>query len=193
MSEGRRRRGWRAAPVPSKPLLREVADRFSPPYEISSEAPQRGLRLVDPSGSQPDISIRHRYQRRLFLRANYLQLTSTVRGGGPEEDAELVVRFRGPLSRQRARVAWKASVPGGDEWLAGCRDRLVEEAGGIEAVELMTAAWSAKKQTWRLRVETMSGSMVSGILAALPIAVPFERHEATSFMGLIDVFGSASA
>lgn len=179
--------------MPSQPLLREVADRFSPPYEISMSDPQRGLRLVDPSDRHPAISIRHRYQRRLFLRANYLQLTSTVRGEGPEEDAELVVRFRGPLSRQRARLDWRTSVPGGEEWLAGCRDRLVETAGGIEAVELMTAAWSVKKQTWRLRVETMSGSMVSGILAALPIAVPFDRKEAIAFMALIDVFASASA
>jgi hypothetical protein len=63
----------------------------------------------------------------------------------------------------------------------------------MEAIELMTAAWTVKKQTWRLRVETMSGSMVSGILAALPIAVPFDRQEAISFTALIDVFASASA
>lgn len=151
-----------------------------------------GIRLTDPSGRRPDIFIRHRYDRRLFLRANYLQLSATIPGEGPTIDAELVVAFRGPLGRQRSRIAWKTPVVDGEEWLERLRSPLLAGAGDIEAVQRFTAAWSSRKRRWRLSVETMSGSMVSGMMAALPIAVPFEEREAMAFVGLVDALSSTS-
>jgi hypothetical protein len=68
---------------------------------------------------------------------------------------------------------------------------VLEAAGGIEAVQTMTAVWSSGKRSWRLRVKTMSGSMVSGFMAALPITVPFEQREAAAFIDLVDALSSA--
>jgi hypothetical protein len=174
-------------------VLRDIAARFRPAYEIAKATPLTGIRLSDPAGRRPDVWIRHRYERRLFLRANYLELSSTIPGDGPPVDGELTMAFRGPIGRQRPRLGWKAPVPGGEEWLKRHRQPVLEAAGGIEAVQTMTAVWSSGKRSWRLRVKTMSGSMVSGFMAALPITVPFEQREAAAFVDLVDALSSAGA
>jgi hypothetical protein len=189
---GRRRGGWRLPGVSARPLLREVASRFSPPYEATAGAPS-GIRLADPSGRRPDIFLSHRYERRLFLRANYLALSATVPGRGPATEAELVAKMRGTLTKQRATIGWKRPPPDGDEWLERLADPMLEASKGIEAVQLLRAAWSPKRAAWHLRVETMSGSMVSGMMAAAPIAVPFDQREANSFVALVDAFSKAAS
>jgi hypothetical protein len=166
-----------------------VAGRFCPPYELSEPDRKRpGITLIDPSGRRPHIVVRHRYEKRLFLRANYLSLSASVVGVGPHEPAELTVRLRGPLSRQRASVRWKTSIADGDGWLARFEDPLLAAAGGVEAVQSLSATWVPKRHTWSLRLETMSGSMVSGMMAGLPIAIPFETREAQAFINLVDAF-----
>lgn len=186
-------RRWRPPPVPSTGVLREVAQQFCPPYEISDPDRKRpGIRLRDMTDRRPDLLVRHRYEKRLFLRANYLALTATVEGAGPVEPAELTVKLRGPLSRQRATVSWKVSITDGDEWIARLREPLLEAANGIEAIQSLSSKWTPKRGEWSLHLETMSGSMVSGMMAGLPIAVPFERREAAAFVDLVDAFVEAS-
>jgi hypothetical protein len=186
-----RRRGWRTPGVSARPLLREVASRFSPAYEVEAGA-LGGIRLTDRSGRRPAIFVSHRYERRLFLRANYLAISATVPGRGPATDAELVAKMRGPLSKQRATIRWKRPPLDGDEWLERLTAPMLEAAKGIEAVQSLRATWSPERAAWLLRVETMSGSMVSGMMAAAPIAVPFEQREASSFVALVDAFSVAA-
>jgi hypothetical protein len=173
------------------PAVKEVARRFCPPYVVAGEAPWAlRVKLTDPSGRRPDISVGHRHERRLFLKANYLSLTSTIRGRGPERDAELAFRFRGSLSRQRMRLGWAAPVPGGHEWLAEAEGRLLEAVRGIEAVQSLRLRWSVGEGTWRVRLETLSGSMMSGFMTPLPIVVPFDQREADSFIALVDALAA---
>src|SRR6266545_4993709 len=100
MGERGQKRSWRPARVSSMPSVKAAARRFCPPYVVAEEAPWAlRVKLTDPSGRRPDISVGHRHQRRLFLKANYLSLSSTVTGHGPERDAELSFHFRGPSAR----------------------------------------------------------------------------------------------
>jgi hypothetical protein len=188
MGERRQERSWRPARVSSMPSVKGVARRFCPPYIVAREAPWAlRVKLTDPSGRLPDISVGHRHERRLFLKANYLWLSSTVPGHGPEGDGELRFRFRGSLSHQRTRFGWAAPVPGGPEWLAGAQGPLLEAVRGIEAVQSLRMRWSAAEAVWRVRLETLSGSMMSGFMTPLPVAVPFDQREADSFIALVDV------
>ena len=60
----------------------------------------------------------------------------------------------------------------------------------IQAVQLLRIDWSARRQVWRLDLETLSGSMMSGITAVLPIAVPFDREEAAGVIAVIDALAA---
>lgn len=171
--------------------LRAAADRFCPPYEVAEED-RRGLRVIlkDPAGDRPPLTLRHRAERRLFFRANYLAAEADVPGAGPPEDGELVFRFRGPLSRQRSSVRWRQPPPHGEQWRARLSDSLVEAAGKVEAVQSLSIGWDAAASAWRLRLTTMSGSMVGGFLAPLPIAVPFDAAEAEGIIGMVDALAA---
>lgn len=169
-----------------------MAARFCPPYEALGEDPEAPrIILHDPAGARPNISLRHRYVRRLFLRANYLQIGASVPGVGPPQAGELAFRFRGPLSRQRSSIAWRSPVPGGETWLRGLEGPLLEAARRIEAVQSLAITWSPRRREWRIELETMSGSMVSGITAFLPIAVPFDQAEADGVLAMIDALAVA--
>jgi len=145
------------------------------------------IKLRDPSGVRPDLILSHRPVRRLFLKANYTRIECNVPGDGPDSDGELSFRFLGWFSRQRGSVAWKTQpTSGGDEWLRRLREPLLDAARKIEAVQSARIRWSAKKRVWRVELETLSGSMMSGITAMLPIAVPFDRKEAEGILAIVD-------
>ena len=164
--------------------------RFCPPYELLDESRGRlRIKLRDPQG-RPDLSLSHRNERRLFLKANYLHIGCTVPGDGPPADGQISFKFRGWFSRQRAVAAWTHQVPGGDEWLHRLRDPLGKGVVMIQAVQLLRIDWSARRQVWRLDLETLSGSMMSGITAVLPIAVPFDREEAAGVIAVIDALAA---
>jgi hypothetical protein len=148
--------------------------------------------LHDPARLRPNISLRHRYVRRLFLKANYLQIGATVPGGGPTHAGELAFRFRGPLSRQRSSISWRSAIPDGETWLRRLEGPLLRGARGIEAVQSLAVTWSPRRREWRIEIETMSGSMVSGITAFLPIAVPFDQAEADGVLAMIDALAATA-
>jgi hypothetical protein len=182
----------RARPrVSSFGVLRDAALRFRPQYEIAeqSEGALR-VRLRDPEGKRPDIVLRHRHDRRLFFRANYLVVEAEVPGDGPSTDGELRFRFRGPLSRQRASLRWKAPVPEGERWTEMLRNPLLHALRPIEAIESLHIRWRARSRTWRLELKTMSGSMVGGFMTAMPIAVPLDTAEVGGIVGLVDALAS---
>jgi hypothetical protein len=182
---------WRRPRVSSYEPLREAALRFCPPYELLDESRGRlRIKLRDPQGRRPDLSLSHRNERRLFLKANYLHIGCTVPGDGPPVDGKISFKFRGWFSRQRAVAAWTHKVPGGEEWLHLLRDPLGRGVEMIQAVQLLRIDWSVRRQVWRLDLETLSGSMMSGITAMLPIAVPFDREEATGVIAVIDALAA---
>jgi hypothetical protein len=144
------------------------------------------IKLRDPSGIRPDISLRHRHVRRLFFRANYTRITCDVPGDGPRTDGELTFRFLGWFSRQRGSATWRKEPLGGEEWLRLHRQPLLDAVRSVEAVQSARILWSAEHRMWRIELETLSGSMMSGITAFLPIAVPFDRSEAEGIIAMID-------
>lgn len=77
-------------------------------------------------------------------------------------------------------------MAGGEEWTRLLETPLLDGVRRIQAIESLRIRWSAKTQTWHLRLETMSGSMVGGFMSPLPIAVPMEREEAEGVIALIE-------
>lgn len=186
--------GGRRPRVSSAGVLRSAARRFAPAYRIE-EVARSGLRITlrDPHGVRPDLTLRHRYQRRLFLRANYLVAEARVPGAGPPQDGELSFRFRGPLSRQRASLRWVRPVDGGGTWTDRLEQPLLQAIRNVQAVESVRIRWQARNRTWHLYLETLSGSMLSGFMSPLPIPVPIERQEADGIIALVDALASSAA
>jgi hypothetical protein len=177
--------------VSSFGLLRQVAARFRPAYEIEETSEQMlRIRLRDPQGRRPDLSLRHRHSRRLFFRANYLVVEADIPGRGPSTNGELAFRFRGPFSRQRASLRWRTG--GGDEWIDRLEEPLLGALGDIEAIESLRIHWRARSRTWHLELETISGSMVGGFMTAMPIAVPLDANEARGVIGLVDALAASA-
>jgi hypothetical protein len=181
-----RRRG-RPPGASSIDALKGVATRFCPPYRVREvEASALTIRLEDDEGNRPGLTLRHRHERRLFFRANYLVVESSVPGEGPAEDGELAFRFRGPLSRQRASLRWRKPVRGGEEWAGRLEPPLREGIDDVEGIEALHIGWNARRRLWRLSLKTLSGSMVGGFMVMVPIAVPLEPREAEGIIRMID-------
>jgi hypothetical protein len=173
--------------------LRQAARRFDPPYQVAEES-ESTLRVVlrDRRGDRPDLILRHRHDRRLFFRANYLVIEAGVPGRGPAVDGELRFRFRGPLRRRRATLGWRSDVPEGSRWTGQLEEPLLRAIEDVQAVESLRIRWHARSRTWRLELKTLSGSMVGGFMTAMPIAVPFEPSEARGVVALVDALRSTA-
>lgn len=167
--------------------LRGVASKFCPPYRLGKVEPRAlSLTLEDPDGRRPDLRLRHRHERRLFFRANYLVAESSVTGEGPSEDGELRFRFRGPPSRRGSRLRWRGDAAGGADWAERLREPLMRGLASVEGVESLEIHWNARRRLWQLRLKTLSGSMVGGFMILLPISVPMEPQEAEGIILMID-------
>jgi hypothetical protein len=180
--------------VSSFHALRQAARRFDPPYAVAEEA-ESALRILlrDRGGKRPHIVLRHRHDRRLFFRANYLVVEAAVPGDGPSDDGELRFRFRGPFSRRRASLGWRTDVPEGDAWARRLEQPLRRAIDDIQAVESLRILWHARSRTWRLELKTLSGSMVGGFMTAMPIAVPLEPAEARGIVALVDALRATAS
>jgi hypothetical protein len=183
---------WRRPTVSTLPLVREVAQAFCPPYEIEERRGGTVVLLIDPAGRRPPIRLRHRGERKLFLRANYLRIEAHVPGDGPDGDAELAFRFRGPLRRQRTTLTWRQPITGGEAWIRRLEEPLLAGLAGVEAVQSLRIRWLHRSREWRLILETMSGSVVSGFMAPMPIPVPMERREAGGIIAMVDALAATS-
>lgn len=174
--------------------LKGVAARFCPPYRVAEvETTGLSVKLEDPDGRRPALMLRHRHERRMFFRANYLLVESAVPGDGPSEDGVLAFRFRGPIGRQRARLRWRKPVAGGEEWARRLRGPLLEglsEVGGVESMEIH---WNARGRVWRLRLTTLSGSVVGGFMVLMPIPVPIDPQEVRGIIVMVDALSGTGA
>lgn len=171
--------------------LRAAAERFCPPYRVAREDRSRlRVTLRDPEGARPELILRHRGERRLFLKANYLSAEADVPGLGPSQDGMLSFRFRGPLRRQRARLRWRRPVEGGEVWARRLEPPLLRAVREVQAIERLEIHWDASRHLWRLRLETLSGSMLGGFMSPMPIAVPFDSAEAVGIIGMVDALAA---
>lgn len=180
--------------VSSFNLLRDAARRFGPHYEVAEQSGSAlRIRLQDPERLRPDLVLRHRHERRLFFRANYLVVMADVPGDGPDADGELRFRFRGPLSRQRASLRWRNPVPNGATWADRLQDPLLQALRSIDAVETLRIRWHARSRTWHLELKTLSGSMVGGFMTAMPIPVPLDQEEVRGIVAMVDALAATGA
>jgi hypothetical protein len=186
--------GRRRPLVSSAGVLDAAARRFCPPYRLE-EVARSGLRirLRDPVGIRPDLTLRHRFERRFFLRANYLVAEADVPGAGPPEDGELSFRFRGRLSGQRASFRWRRPVKGGSEWADRLEEPLLHGIERVQAVEVFRILWSAGERQWHLYLETLSGSMLGGFMSPLPIPVPIDQEEVDGIIAIVDALAATGA
>ena len=114
-------------------------------------------------------------------------------GNGPSRDGELAFRFRGPFRRQRAALAWREPLADGEAWIRRLEAPLLAGLAGVEAVQSLRIRWLPRSREWRLILETMSGSVMSGFMAPLPIPVAFERREAQGIIAMVDALAATSA
>jgi hypothetical protein len=188
MSSATGRSRWARPRISSIAPLRAAAECFCPPYGVAREDRSRlRITLEDPEGIRPRLTLRHRGERRLFLRANYLSAEADVPGAGPSQDGMLSFRFRGPLKRQRASLRWRRPVDGGEAWARRLEAPLLRGARQVQAIERLEIHWDASRRVWRLWLETLSGSMLGGFMSPMPIAVPFDPAEAVGIMAMMDV------
>lgn len=182
-------------PSPSSiDMLKGVATKFCPPYRVREvETSALSIKLEDPDGRRPDLLLRHRHERRLFFRANYLVAESSIPGEGPEEDGDLAFRFRGPIGRQRARLRWRKPVPHGETWTERLRDPLLDGVGDVGGIESLQIHWNARRRLWQLRLKTLSGSMIGGFMVLMPIPVPIEPQEVRGIIRMIDALAATGS
>jgi hypothetical protein len=57
-------------------------------------------------------------------------------------------------------------------------------------VQSLRLRWALGERAWNVRLETLSGSMMSGFMTPLPVAVPFDQREADSFIALVDILAT---
>ena len=177
--------------VSSAGVLDAAARKFCPPYRLDEVAPSGlRIRLRDPDALRPDLILRHRFERRFFLRANYLVAEADVPGTGPAEDGELRFRFRGRLGRQHASLRWHRPIEEGTEWTDRLEEPLLRGIERVQAVEAFRILWSAGDRRWHLYLETLSGSMLGGFMSPLPIPVPIDQEEVDGIIAIVDALAA---
>jgi hypothetical protein len=191
---GRVARPRRRPGVSTLDTLRAAARKFCPPYRVGSVEPAAlSITLEDPEGRRPNLRLRHRHERRLFFRANYLVAESSVPGQGPSGDGDLRFRFRGPIGRQRASLRWLGDAAGADEWTERLREPLTRGLSDVEGIESLEIHWNARRRLWQLRLKTLSGSTVGGFMVLMPIPIPLEAAEARGIIGMIDALADTGS
>jgi hypothetical protein len=164
---------------PAWPTLREAAAVFCPPLEVVAEEPARlEVRLRSPEGAD-EVRLRYRSERGLFLRTYFLVFEAEIQGAGPHQPGELMLR--------RRRLAWRRPKP---DDAAGWQERLRSPA--LDAllrrlqVEKLALTWQPARTSWKLLLETLSGSLTVTFFPPLSTPNPLRRAEAEACLGLVE-------
>jgi hypothetical protein len=168
------------------PYLREAARAFCPPFEIAAEHPGKlTVELRDPAETEP-LRLRYRSDRGLVLRTYYLTIEAELPGEGPAEAGSLALR--------RGKLRWKRPKPrDGGRWSDGFTSPPVQSALKRLQVERLSLAWEPQRSRWRLRLETLSGSVTVTFFPALMTPNPFKRDEAEALAALLYALRRAPA
>ena len=133
------------------------------------------LRAID---SGDELRLRYHSERGLFLRTYYLVIEADLPGEGPAEAGELV------LSRRKLR--WKRPrPPGGEVWSKGLASPDVKAALRRVQVERLWLGWEPVEASWRLRLETLLGSVTVTFFPPLETPNPLRREEAQAVEALV--------
>lgn len=168
------------------PPLQQAAAAFCPPYEVSEE--RKGLLsilLADPEGQLPDLRAGYRLERRLFVRTAYLALSAEFPGQGPPGDADFRARKPARTMGPGRKLRWDRVAGELQEWRNRVAAIVEGPAARISSVESLTLGWHRRGQGWRFRLETLSGSVVAGMLPPVPIPVPIEPEEVAAVVAML--------
>jgi hypothetical protein len=171
---------------PVWPALREAASAFCPPLEVAAENPPRlTVALRDPAGDV-SVTLRYRSERGLFLRTYYLVMEADVAGPGPDEPGELVLR--------RRRLRWRRPKPRtAKTWSERLASDDVRAPLRALQVERLAIGWAPERETWKLGLETLSGSLTVTFFPALMTPNPLHRQEAAAFLTLLRALRAATS
>jgi hypothetical protein len=166
--------------------LREAADAFCPPFEVTRERPG-GLAvwLRDPE-SREELRLRYRSERGLFLRTYFLIVEAEIGGGGPARPGRLV------LGRRALR--WTRPKPDdAKRWSETLSSPELRDALTRLPVEKLTLAWEPDRATWTFSLETLAGSLTVTFFPPLATPNPLRRAEADALVRAVAALRSASA
>ncbi|MGH2922257.1 MAG: hypothetical protein ACRDKU_09350 [Gaiellaceae bacterium] len=163
---------------PAWPTLRGMATAFCPPLEIVGEEPARlEVRLRDPNGVD-DVRLRYRSERGLFLRTYFLVFEAEIQGAGPQQPGELVLR--------RRRLTWRRPKPqNAVQWQRRLGTPALDGLLRRLQVERLALTWQPARSSWRLELETLSGSLTVTFFPPLSTPNPLRRAEAEACLGLV--------
>lgn len=166
--------------------LRAVAEAFCPPFEIAAENPARLVVQLRALDSGDELRLRYRSERGLFLRTYYLVIEADLPGEGPAEAGELV------LSRRKLR--WKRPRPrGGEPWSEVFASPDVKAALKRVQVERLGLSWEPGQVSWRLRLESLLGSVTVTFFPPLETPNPLKREDARAVEALLRALKRAQA
>jgi hypothetical protein len=129
-------------------------------------------------GSGDELRLRYRSERGLFLRTYYLVIEADLHGAGPEEPGELALR--------RRKLRWKRPKPrGGEAWSEAFAARDVQAALRPLQIERLALSWDPGRASWRLRLQTLLGSVTVTFFPPLETPNPLRRQEAQAVEALL--------
>jgi hypothetical protein len=174
------------SPASPWPYLREAANAFCPPATITAEHPRKLALELRAQGTTGPLRLRYRSERGLFIRTYYLVIEAEVAGEGPTD--------AGTLTFRRGKLRWKRPKPrDGAGWSAGFASPAVRSALKRLQVERLTLTWAPERATWRLALETLSGSVTVTFFPPLMTPNPFHPEEAEALAPLLQARRTASA
>ncbi len=171
---------------PVWPALREAAGAFCPPLEVAAESPRTLTLVLHHADADAPVQLRYRSERGLFLRTYYLVLEAELPGEGPEDAGELVLR--------RRRLAWKRPKPrGGKAWSEHLRSEELRASLRRLQVERLGIGWAPERATWKVSLETLSGSLTVTFFPPLATPNPLLREEAEAFLSVLGALKRATS
>jgi hypothetical protein len=169
--------------------LAQAADALTPPLRLAPAGRFGAVRLTDPAGRLPDITLSLDRERRLFSRTLLLVVSCELPGPGPGQDGTVVLDKGG--WRRRSRLRWEPRSSGADTWCARLAEAgLLAGAARMTSVQHLAIGWSAAAGTWRLRLETLAGALI-GISPSSAVAVPIERADVDGLTQVLEAFRAA--
>ena len=166
--------------------LREAAAAFCPPLEVTTERPGTlALSLHDPETGD-ELRLRYRSERGLFLRTYFLVADAEIRGAGPATPGRLVFR--------RRALRWtRPKPPDARRWSERLGSPEVLAALSGIPIERLALDWEPARATWRVSLETLSGSLTVTFFPPLMTPNPLRRDEADAVVRAFGALRESSA